>query len=166
MPKNSFPLHTVHVLVMVALAFLWFSCGDSETDRPIQKASWLLGTWENKTPRGSIFETWEKNGQDAFIGKTYTINGKDTLYFESVELRQLQDSLYYIPTVKDQNEGLPVTFSLNSMTDTSMVFMNPEHDFPQIIRYHLIHQDSLDAYIAGMKDGEQRTILFPMRRIH
>ncbi|MDA4694100.1 hypothetical protein NY544_00095, partial [Enterobacter hormaechei] len=28
--------------------------------KPIDKAMWLIGTWENKTARGSIYESWKK----------------------------------------------------------------------------------------------------------
>ena len=33
----------------------------------IKKATWLIGTWENKTSRGSIYETWAKvNDKELF----------------------------------------------------------------------------------------------------
>jgi hypothetical protein len=28
--------------------------------KPIDNAMWLIGTWENKTSRGSVYESWKK----------------------------------------------------------------------------------------------------------
>lgn len=101
----------------------------------IKKAEWLIGTWENKTPKGSIYETWSKTNDNEFSGTSYSIKENDTVVFETIRLTQEQDGLYYIPTVKNQNGGLPVRFASKAISETQLVFENPKHDFPQIISY-------------------------------
>lgn len=139
---------------------------DHITENQIKRAEWLLGTWENKTTRGSVYETWKKISDTEFFGHSYMLQGKDTLFFENIELIQDMDSLFFIPTVNNQNQGMPVQFALIAMTDTSMLFRQPYHDFPQMIRYVRITKDSLEAFISGIQNGEERSIVFPMKRVH
>ncbi len=131
----------------------------------IKKAEWLIGTWECKTPKGSIYETWSKTNDNEFSGKSYIIKEKDTIVFETIRLVQEQDGLFYTPTVKNQNDGLPVRFALKTISNTEMVFENPEHDFPQMISYTKIEKDSLTAEISGVKNGQERKQSYPMKRI-
>lgn len=133
--------------------------------KKINKAEWLIGTWETKTSRGSIYETWAKLSDDEFSGKSYILKDKDTVAFETIRLVQEQGGLFYIPTVKNQNDGLPVRFAAKTISETQLVFENPQHDFPQIISYTKINADSLVAKISGTKNGEEREQAFPMKRV-
>ncbi|HTN44834.1 MAG TPA: DUF6265 family protein [Flavipsychrobacter sp.] len=131
----------------------------------IKKAKWLIGTWENKTRKGSLYETWSKVNDNEFSGRSYSIKDKDTIFFETIQLVQEQDGLYYIPAVKNQNEGLPVRFAPKVISEAQLVFENLQHDFPQIITYTKITSDSLVAEISGTKNGQERRQVFPMKRI-
>lgn len=131
----------------------------------ITKADWLIGTWENKTSRGSMYETWSKVNDFEMVGKSYILKEKDTIVFENIRLVQEQDKLYYIPAVKNQNEGLPIRFAPKLVSETELVFENPEHDFPQVISYRKINADSLVAEISGTKNGQERRQKFPMKRM-
>jgi hypothetical protein len=151
-------------ITLVGLAIL---CGwTTRQTNEIKKAEWLIGTWENKTQRGSIYETWVRVSDDEFSGMSYIIKEKDTVVFENIRLVQKQDGLYYIPTVKNQNDGLPVRFTSKTISETQLVFENPEHDFPQIISYTKITSDSLVAEISGAKNGQEQKQTFPMKRVH
>lgn len=130
----------------------------------LKKAEWLIGTWENKTPRGSVYESWNKVN-DEYSGKSYMVKEKDTMVFETLRLVQEKGGLVYIPTIKNQNNGLPVRFAAKSVTDGALVFENPQHDFPQIISYTRIGADSLVAEISGMRNGQERRQTFPMKRV-
>lgn len=131
----------------------------------IENAEWLIGTWENKTSRGSIYETWSKTTDNEFSGKSYIVKEQDTIVFENIRLVQEQDGLFYIPTVKNQNDGLPVRFSTKTISETQLTFENPKHDFPQFISYIQISADSLVAEISGIKNGQERKQTFPMKRV-
>jgi hypothetical protein len=131
----------------------------------IKQAEWLIGTWENKTQRGSVYETWNKVSNIELAGKSYIVKEKDTIVFENVKLIQIQDTLFCIPTVKNQNDGLPVRFAIKIISNTQLVFENRQHDFPQIISYTKINTDSLVAQISGIKNGQERKQLFPMKRV-
>ncbi|MES2679501.1 MAG: DUF6265 family protein [Bacteroidota bacterium] len=130
----------------------------------LQKLDWLVGKWENKTPEGYAAEIWEKENDSTFNGVSYFIAGKDTVSFEKISLLQSGLDLFYVPTVKGQNSGQPVTFQMTSQTDDLLVFENPEHDFPQKITYTRITNDSLLAEISGMIEGKPSTQQFPLVR--
>jgi len=133
--------------------------------KDIQKAGWLIGTWENKTRKGSIFETWTKVGNNEFSGKSYIVKDKETIVFENIRLVQENKKLFYIPVVKNQNDGLPIRFAAKTISENQLVFENPQHDFPQIIAYTKINSDSLIAEISGTKNGQKRKQTFPMKRV-
>jgi uncharacterized protein DUF6265 len=140
------------------------SCA-SQHKREIKRAEWLIGTWENKTVQGSIYETWIKVNENEFSGKTYVVNENDTIIFETIQLIQEQDSLFYIPKVMEQNEGLPIQFALSKISDSTLIFKNMQHDFPKIISYSKINTDSLVAEISGTQDGEELKQTFRMKQI-
>jgi hypothetical protein len=145
---------------------MFFLFAGIQAEWQIRKAEWLIGTWENKTPRGSVFEQWTKISDNEMFGRSYALNGADTILFEQIEMIEDNDSLFYIPTVVNQNDGLPIQFALISMTDSSMIFKHPYHDFPQQITYLRINHDSLVASISGISNGQAREIIFPMKRLH
>lgn len=152
-------------ILIAIVCFIVLSAWTMKLTNDITKAKWLIGTWENKTPKGSIYETWSKISNNEFSGKSYIVKEKDTIVFENIRLVQEQGGLFYIPTVKNQNDGLPVRFALKTISETQLVFENPQHDFPQIISYTKIISDSLVAEISGTKNGQERKQAFSMKRV-
>lgn len=159
--KKGTKFYYITIVVLIVIS-AWTTIQSSE----IRKTDWLIGTWENKTSRGIIFETWTKMSDNELFGKSYFINEKDTVVFETIRLVQKTDGLFYIPTVKNQNDGLPVRFAAKSISETQLVFENPQHDFPQVISYTKITPDSLVAEISGMNNGQERKLIFPMKRVN
>jgi Domain of unknown function (DUF6265) len=152
-------------LFCILISFLVLCAWTTKQMSDIKKAEWLIGTWENKTARGSIYETWNKEGDNEFSGMSYIIKENDTVVFENIRLVQEQNALVYIPAVKSQNDAMPVRFASKTISETQMVFENPEHDFPQVISYTKIGSDSLVAEISGTKNGQERKRTFPMKRV-
>jgi len=150
---------------ITVVSLIIFNAWTIKQKKDIQKAEWLIGTWENKTQKGSIYETWTKAGNNEFSGKSYSIKDKDTIVFENIRLVQENRKLFYIPTVKNQNDDLPVRFAAKSISENQLVFENPQHNFPQIIAYTKITSDSLIAEISGIKKGQKRKQTFPMKRV-
>ncbi len=166
--KETFKLPAVFVIVATMI-----SCNSSvqknkENNIPnydqIEKASWLIGTWQNNSEEGNASEAWEKKNDSVYAGKSYFIIGKDTVSSEAISLEQHGGHLFYIPTVKGQNSGQAIKFTLTSSTNAQLIFENPTHDFPQKISYTQINKDSLLAEISGMQQGKHRAEKFPMRR--
>lgn len=167
--------HTFKYLIVLAIASTIISCSNSgkenATDNTtkryneIEKANWLIGQWQNNSPEGNATEVWDKLNDSTFIGKSYFVVGKDTVSSETIRLEQNGSELFYIPTVKEQNAGQPVKFTLTNSSNNQLVFENSKHDFPQKISYTKISKDSLLAEISGIMEGKQNSQNFPMTKI-
>lgn len=166
---------TVTILSAIAFTTAFVSCQKKETTsvegeptpktfEQIEKANWLVGEWGSVSKEGTLTETWTKLNDSTLTGQTYFVVGKDTVHSESIVLEQKGDSLYYVPTIKNQNEGKPVAFKNTNISDELMIFENKKHDFPQKITYNKISNDSLIAGISGMKDGKENKESYPMKK--
>lgn len=129
------------------------------------QAGWLLGTWQVRSGDHLTFETWTQQSPGRFSGKSYVLKGADSMVLETISLEQRPGGLYYIPSVSNQNRGQPVLFKAILLTKDSMVFENPEHDFPQQISYRRAGADTAVAAISGKKNGRSRRVLFSMKKI-
>lgn len=139
---------------------------EKNTINPLEKqASWLIGTWQSRSENALATETWKKLNDSVYAGTSYVVVEKDTVSSESISLLQSGGEILYIPTVKNQNNGLPVSFTLTSASEEQLVFENPAHDFPQKISYARTSKDALVAEISGMLNGKQSAQQFPMDRV-
>lgn len=134
-------------------------------DYPLKAFEWLNGSWNNTDKEGSYTESWVKTNDSTFTGKSYMIIGKDTVSSETITLEHRMNEVFYVPVVKNQNDGKPVRFKMTLADKGTFVFQNPEHDFPQQIKYVKVTTDSLYAEISGTKKGKTKAIPFPMKRI-
>lgn len=164
----------IHLLLLV-LTISIISCKYSTNSKTaemkvpiyaeLEKANWLIGKWQNSTSEGVSTEIWEKKNDTTLVGVSYFVTGKDTVSSEKINLEQKGNKLFYIPIVRNQNNGQPVVFTMTSSTINQLIFENPTHDFPQIITYTQITKDSLLAVISGKINGIVNSQDFPMRRV-
>ncbi|HYG51268.1 MAG TPA: DUF6265 family protein [Flavobacteriales bacterium] len=131
----------------------------------LNSLNWILGSWKNDSPEISVIEAWEITNDSTWTGMSYGIQKNDTVFSESIVLEKHGKDLFYIPTVKDQNEGKPVEFKMTQMNENEVIFENPRHDFPQKIHYKKISADSVVAEVSGTHNGKPAMELFPMKRV-
>jgi hypothetical protein len=161
-----YPLVRAFSFAFLVVAMIGASaCAQSTGKKRLHQAAWLLGEWKNNTPRGILYEAWQVKNDSTYAGKSSFVVGTDTVSSETVELGVRGGKLLYIPTVRNQNNGQPVTFTETTVTAKVLVFENPAHDFPQRITYTQVTSDSLVAVISGKKGEKEKAIQFPMRRI-
>ena len=135
----------------------------TETQK-IHQLDWLVGTWENNSDKGNLSENWEQINDSTYNGKTYFIRGNDTLHSETFVVNQVNDSIFYIPTIKGENDNKPVTFKLTQSTEKQFTFENPKHDYPTKIVYNKITTDSIVVEISGVVDGVFSAEKYPMKK--
>ncbi len=162
-------------IIIVVLAGIIYSCNTNSAGTVsdeqqvnkvnlLEKAEWFIGTWQNQSVDGLYTETWNLKNDSVYEGvSTVVVNQKDTVFYESITLEQKNKELFYNVSVKDQNQGAPVSFKLTSVSKGILVFENPTHDFPTKITYRRIAVDSLVASISGKVDGKEKVIEFPMK---
>ncbi len=161
---NPSTMVTTKTTFSMVYLLMFCSCSITQT-KSIKMTEWLIGTWEQKTLKGSVYETWQKTDKNSLSGKSYVITGKDTIIFETIRLVNANGHLSYIPAVRDQNEGVAVHFQGKTISERLLVFENKMHDFPQVISYAKITGDSLKAEISGTRNGKYDRRHFLMKRI-
>ena len=78
------------------------------------------------------------------LGVSRTIKNGKMVEFEFLRIEQRDDGVFYIA----QPQGMPPTeFRLISSTANEWVFANPQHDFPQRIRYRRNPDGSVTARV-------------------
>ena len=153
-----------NAILILILALTFTSCLKSKEASKIVVADWLLGNWENKSDEGDLLETWKKVNDSLYDGESYFIKGKDTLHFEKIQMKQKGEALYYIATIKGQNNDKPVTFKHNDTIEKQLVFENPKHDYPQRIVYSQMTKDSIIIQISGIQQGKPSSERFSMKK--
>src|SRR5688500_1586564 len=102
---------------------------DEQTSK-LNRLSWMLGKWQMETPDGLVTEEWEQPSDTQWQGVSYMISADgDTPFQERIRLNYLNDTLYYMPTVLNQNEGREISFKEKSLSDSLIVFENLVHEF-------------------------------------
>ena len=122
---------------------------------------WLSGCWVSESSRGVTEEQWMMPRGGSMLGMARTIRGDSLSGYELVVIQEVGDAIHYVAHPVGQPTAV---FPLKEASDTSVVFENLDHDFPQRIGYALLRADSLVAWIEGTQDGEERRVEFPYRR--
>jgi hypothetical protein len=129
----------------------------------IEQLAWLAGCWQAQSPGRLVEEHWLGPRGDCMIGVSRTVRADTLLEYELIVLRERPGGeLAYEAHPSGQRVA---TFIAREVTDMSIVFENPKHDFPQRVGYTRRGADSLIAWIEGEKGGEVRRVEFPYVRV-
>ncbi len=141
---------------LIALGFI------ALVQNPLERAGWLAGCWELRSENRLTVEMWMPPGGGLMLGASRTIVGGSTREFEHLRIEADGAALVYTALPSGQKE---TAFRSKEVTDSSIVFENLAHDFPQRIIYRRRGADSLVARIEGPgPNNSTRGFDFPMRR--
>ena len=157
-------------ILLFAFLFIFAAChntGNNSKKSNVLDFKWIVGEWINNEDTAALFfENWTKNNAGDFSGKSYVLANRDTVFFESIMLRNLDSGTYYSVNVRNQNLNDIVDFKLVSSANRTFVFENKKHDFPQSITYQYKAPDTLNAWIEGFVKGELKKETFLIWRNH
>lgn len=149
---------------VVMVAVLGSTAGrlDGQTD-PLARLGWLAGCWEARAGNRVTTETWMVPSGGLMVGGGRTVVDGVARSFEHLRIRVDGTRLLYVATPSGQRE---TTFPSAYLSDTLLVFENPEHDFPQRIAYRRVGADSVVARVEGpAPGGGTRGFSVPMARV-
>ena len=130
---------------------------------PIDELGWMAGCWEGAGSGGTrVEEHWMAPRAGTMFGLSRTTRGDSTIAHESMSIYERSGLLVFVAQPSGQ---APAEFTQAGGSEREVVFSNPEHDFPQTIRYRLAGADSLTARIEGANSGQQLALDFPMLRV-
>lgn len=122
--------------------------------------TFIAGCWsgEHADSRRSSYEVWIAPKAERMLGVSQTVR-PDRAEFEFLRIERGAGSVDYVA----QPSGRPATrFRMTDASATHAEFANPEHDFPQRIRYTR-EGDLLRAEISG--GNPVRRIEFRFRKV-
>ena len=158
---NQRSVTRVSFMGVVAVVLVAAASARGQQPAGIQRVAWLQGCWEMTSERRMIEEQWMAPRGNSMIGMSRTVRDGRLVEFELVVLREQGDRLAYDARPSGQP---PAVFLSKSVSDSMVVFENPEHDFPHTIGYRRERPDSLFAWIEGIDGGQTRRIDFRYRR--
>lgn len=124
----------------------------------ISEFSWLEGKWAGTMQGTEFFEEWQAIKGNGMDGKGGAVLGEDTVFSEKIKIEQKGKDVFYTATVSEN--GRPVDFKFTGYKSDSIVFENPEHDFPQRVVYFRHPDGKLYACIDGKKSGAYSRLEF------
>lgn len=164
------PNMKINLAIVVIFLLILNACKPDQAQKnnvihpKIQSISWLKGNWENRVKTDALQENWIIGDDSLLYGEGFEIIKGDTIFREKLSIQLDNDSVSYIATVPNQNDGQPVWFRIVSMSDSGFVCKNMMHDFPQIIRYTLEGDEVLVVNLEGIVDSLPKSQELIMRR--
>jgi len=95
------------------------------------------------------------------LGMARTVRGDSTIEFEHLQILERGGRAVFHAEPSGQAAA---DFEARAVTDSTVTFENPEHDFPQRVIYRRRGRDSLIARIEGTRNGRVRGVDFPYAR--
>lgn len=148
------------VVGLAALLGLAQPAGAQQSSAPLP--GWLAGCWREANAGTVIDEVWLRPAGDALTGMSRTIRDDTLRAWEQMVIRRIPAGLVFEAAPSGQ---APAVFAATESSDTLIAFSNPDHDFPQTIRYQRRGRDSLVATVSGVIRDRQRAIEFNYARV-
>lgn len=125
--------------------------------------AWLAGCWQQRSGNRESLEMWMPPAGGMMLAASRTVVGGAVREYEQLLIKLENGKLIFTATPSGQQTA---SFTSTSVTDTSFVVENPQHDFPQRIIYRRRGPDSLIARIEGPGGSGRATrgSDFPMQR--
>jgi len=148
--------------VIIAASFLCVATAGYARQATVDRVAWLQGCWRSTRGEMTIEEQWMAPRAGSMLGMGRTVRGSKLVEYELVLIKEQEGRLTY----EAHPSGQPsATFTAATTSDTSVVFENPQHDFPQRVGYRRSGADGLDAWIEGQANGKSRRVDFSYQRV-
>lgn len=120
----------------------------------IAQAAWIGTTWVGQVKTTTTEERWTAPSGGAMLAVARTMRDGVMSSFEFLCIVERGGTLVYYAM---PNGRSPATaFTLSAITEDSVTFENPAHDYPKVVRYSKTADGSLETYISGA--GGQRPV--------
>ena len=145
------------IAVLIAGVLLADGTPPDPSAGPIRQLRWLSGCWEQREARSTVQEFWTTPDGGMLFGVGRTIarreKGDSTVSYEVMRIYERRGRIIFAAHPSGQE---PTEFTEQELTDSTVVFANPTHDFPQFIRYRRRGSNELHARVDGKMDGQDR----------
>lgn len=151
------------ILNCFIIIFFLESCSEikveAEKDQEkVKSISWITGNYKLKSAYGNYTENWSKLDSITYHGFGYFLDleNNDTLFRQSMKLKQGLDEVFMYFNVKNQNDNKDVEFRLTKQERKIFTFENPFRDYPSIVTYKILSDTSVNVVMYGFKEGKEK----------
>ncbi|MCC7216359.1 MAG: hypothetical protein IT517_06270 [Burkholderiales bacterium] len=133
----------------------------------VASLAWLDGCWGGTVNQRDFREQWSPLRGGILLGFGSTVYQGKPQSYEYLRIESRADGVYYVALPSGQKEAAfkLEAIAMDTQGDAIYTFTNPENDFPQRIVYRRGSEGWLYATIDGKLKGEERQVIYPMRRI-
>ena len=134
----------------------------TSTDSPLNGIAWLAGCWAGRTGKVEFREHWMRPAAGMMLGMGRTTTEGKLVGYEAMRIELDAGGVpVFVAKPSDKPEA---RFKSVNYDEKGISFENPDHEFPQRIKYQLKADGSLDARIEGNYKGREARVEFPMKR--
>lgn len=118
----------------------------------LAQMDWVVGDWRSEVETTLFTEHWRRMDDGSLHGEAESRSTETGEVFISEKLRLEERSgrLTYVADVSTNDQE--ILFPLVGCDGDSVIFENPEHDFPKRIRYLRNGPDEISAHITDLED--------------
>lgn len=120
----------------------------------------LAGKWQDMNRDNAFYEEWSQIDESSLSGTGYVMSSADTVFIERLEIKPIDNDLYYIVGLSSNQRDETVKFKMTEATAQRIVFENPKHDFPKKITYELMPDSGMQVHLNGHEAGQYTEINF------
>jgi hypothetical protein len=142
-------------------AYVLLSLVAAGTPEKIDQIAWLQGCWQLDSGGRVVEEQWMAPRGGVMLGMGRTVRDGKLVEYESVVLREQDGRMAYEAHPSGQP---PAVFTSQTIGESTVVFENLAHEFPQRVGYTR-DGESLLAWIEGTANGKSRRVDFSYRRV-
>ena len=151
------------VPILLSLGLLLGAAGSAAAQSTqTHKLGWLQGCWAVVSQERAIEEQWMAPRGKTMLGTSRTVEGSNLVGYEFMMIREQGDK--YAIEVRPSGKA-PIVFTQSTLTDSSVVFENPRHGYPQKIGYRRNGDNAISAWIEGSLNGVAQRFEFPYRQV-
>lgn len=142
------------LFAVTAVAIATPAAGQSATTTSsLEELVWLTGYWVGEDEGVRREELWLAPRGEVMFGLHRDVPASGKTFFEYLRIESGPDGVVYQASPRGRP---PTPFRMAAVSERSVEFENPEHDFPQRIRYWLDAEGALHARVEG-KEGDEAT---------
>ena len=128
------------------------------TPATLAQIEWLSGTWSGTTGASAFEERWTPPGGGSMLAVARSLRNGVMNTFEFICIVQRNGGLVYSAM---PNGRQPATdFTLTRIEPKTVIFENPVHDFPKMVRYTLGDDGTLEAVVSGTEKQKPQVFRF------
>ncbi len=123
--------------------------------------SWLVGQWRSNDGETVFEEHWMSSAGGMMVGMGREVKNDKLSFHEYLRLEERADGIYYVA----QPFGRAATdFRLTKIDDSIAVFENPQHDFPNCIKYKRRNDGSVQVLGSGMENAKPKSFEYVLHK--